>query len=84
MKKTQPHSRTSRGSYSRLELDGGNAFVRDYRRGRVRIADGDVEAFAEEFVAAATSNDAIAELARDEISQEESGSALSELCFADE
>ena len=36
----------------------------------------------EELVAAATSNDA--ELARDEISQEASGSAPSELCFADE
>jgi hypothetical protein len=55
------------------DLDTGEAFVHDYRRGFRPIEDGDVEAFGEEFIAGATSNDAIGELARDECYIEESG-----------
>jgi hypothetical protein len=47
-------------------LDGGEAFVHDFRHGFSPIREGDVEAFGEEFIAGATSNDAIGELARDE------------------
>lgn len=55
------------------ELDGGEAFILDVRHGFVPLEDGDVEAFGEEFIAAATSNDAIGELARDETYAEEAG-----------
>jgi hypothetical protein len=47
-------------------MDSGEAFVHDVRDGFVAIRDGDAEAFGEEFIAGATSNDAIGELARDE------------------
>jgi hypothetical protein len=53
------------------EADSGEAFVHDFRRGFRPIADGDVEACGEEFIAAVTSNDAVAELARDEPLTEE-------------
>jgi hypothetical protein len=53
--------------------DAGDAFVRDFRSGFRPIRDGDAEAFGEVFVSAATSNDAIAELARDEVYLEELG-----------
>ena len=55
------------------ELDGGEAFVHDYRHGFEPIAEGDVEAFGEEFIAGATSNDAVCEIARDEPYAEELG-----------
>jgi hypothetical protein len=48
------------------ELDGGEAFLHDTRWGFTHIAEGDVEAFGEEFVAGATSNEPVCELARDE------------------
>ena len=48
-------------------LDGGEAFVRDFRSGRTPIRDGDTEAFGEVFVWAITSNDAMGELASDEV-----------------
>jgi hypothetical protein len=57
-----PHSNTAHSP----NLDDGDAFLPDFRRGFVEPTDGDVEAFGEEFIAAATSADAIAELARDE------------------
>jgi hypothetical protein len=53
--------------------DTGDAFVRDFRSGFRPIRDGDAEAFGEVFVSAATSNDAIAELARDEVYLEKLG-----------
>jgi hypothetical protein len=53
------------------ELDGGEAFLHDTRWGFARIKEGDVEAFGEEFVAGATSNEPIGELARDEIDSSE-------------
>jgi hypothetical protein len=61
------------------EMDGGEAFVHDYRRGFRPIGEGDVEAFGEEFIAGATSNDAIGELARDESYAEELGGFLFEV-----
>ena len=68
----------------RLELDGGDAFIRDFRRGFRRAVDDDVEATGQEFIAAATSNDAVAELARDELTADESGDAFNGFCFAEE
>lgn len=53
------------------QIDGGEAFIADYRQGFRPIGEGDVEAFGEEFIAGATSNDAIGELARDEPYAEE-------------
>jgi hypothetical protein len=55
------------------ELDGGEAFLHDTRWGFSRIKEGDVEAFGEEFVAGATSNEPIGELARDEMDVAEAG-----------
>jgi hypothetical protein len=58
----------------RLEdADGGDAFVRDFRHGFTALEDGDVEAFGLAFVAGATSNEAVAELARDEVLADELG-----------
>jgi hypothetical protein len=54
-------------SARRAAEDGGDAFIHDFRHGFVPIADGDVEAFGEEFVAGATSNEPIGEVARDEV-----------------
>lgn len=68
---TKNRTRCARGHVE--VLDGGEAFVRDYRSGFRPIGEGDVEAFGEEFIAGATSNDAIGELARDEIHAEELG-----------
>jgi hypothetical protein len=47
--------------------DGAEAFLHDFRSGFTRIRDGDAEAFGTVFVWAVTSNDAISELARDEV-----------------
>jgi len=60
-------------------LDGGEAFVRDFRSGRTPIRDGDTEAFGEVFVWAATSNDAASELARDEVHAAEAGGLVFDL-----
>jgi hypothetical protein len=59
--------------------DGGDAFVRDFRSGFVAIRDGDTEAFGRVFVWAATSNDAISELARDEVVAAEMGGLVFDL-----
>jgi hypothetical protein len=55
------------------EIDGGEAFVHDSRDGFIPIKEGDVEAFGEEFIAGATSNEPMGELARDETYLEENG-----------
>jgi hypothetical protein len=47
-------------------LDGGEAFIQDSRHGFRPVKEGDVEAFGEEFIAGATSNEPMGELARDE------------------
>jgi hypothetical protein len=70
--RTKNKTRPTRRSHIE-ELDGGEAFVHDYRHGFRPIREGDVEAFGEEFVAGATSNDAVGELARDESYAEELG-----------
>ena len=56
-----------------VDQDGGDAFVPDYRHGFVASADGDAEALGEEFIASATSAEAVAEDARDEVLAEELG-----------
>jgi hypothetical protein len=62
-----PHLRAAHSP----DMDDGDAFLRDFRRGFVEARDGDVEAFGEEFIAAATSGHAIAELARNENGDED-------------
>ncbi len=64
-------SHVPRRGMRHVELDGGDAFVRDYRRGFTTIADDDAEAIGEEFIAAATSAEAVAESARDEVAADE-------------
>jgi len=59
--------------------DRGDAFVRDFRSGFAPIRDGDTEAFGRVFVWAATSNDAISELARDEVDAAEMGGLVFDL-----
>ena len=54
-----------------IDQDGGDAFVPDYRNGFVASTDGDAEAFGEEFIASATSAEAVAEDARDEVVADE-------------
>jgi hypothetical protein len=49
-----------------VELDEGSAFVPDSRHGFVPFTDGDAEAFGEEFIASATSGEAVGEDARNE------------------
>lgn len=68
-----------------VELDGGDAFTSDYRHGFTPIADDDAEASGEEFIAAATSAEPVAETARDEIAADElDGLALEQLQESDE
>jgi hypothetical protein len=64
-KRMRPHVRRH------IELDGGSAFVPDFRRGFVEIGDGDAEAFGEEFIASATSGEGVGEDARNERDAEE-------------
>lgn len=65
-------------------LDDGEAFVPDYRTGFVEISDGDAEAFGEEFIASATSGEAVGETARDEAYTEELGGFLFDSMFAED
>ncbi|MDB4935096.1 MAG: hypothetical protein JWP87_2068 [Labilithrix sp.] len=65
------------------EIDGGDAFLPDYRHGFVPAKDGDVEALGEEFIAAATAADGMGEIARDEMLGEEIGALTVELFFDD-
>jgi hypothetical protein len=60
-----PH-RKARWSHRHEEMDAGEAFVHDFRHGFVPATDDDVEAFGEEFVASATSNEPILELEQEE------------------
>jgi hypothetical protein len=64
-----PHGHAFAGRH--VDLDGGDAFVPDYRRGFSALSDGDAEAFGEEFIATATSAEAVAESARDELLADE-------------
>lgn len=64
-KRMRPHARRH------VELDGGSAFVPDFREGFVEIKDGDAEAFGEEFIASATSGEGVGEEARNEPDGEE-------------
>jgi hypothetical protein len=59
------------------DSDGGDAFVRDFRSGVTAVRDDYAESSGEVFVWTVTSNDAISELARDEVHADE----MSELVF---
>jgi hypothetical protein len=64
---TRTHRRTKILHPRRTEPgDGADAFLPDYRSGFVPAKEGDVEAYGEEFVFAATSNEPVGELARSE------------------
>jgi hypothetical protein len=65
------HKRTRPYVRRHVELDDGSAFVPDFRRGFVEIDDGDAEALGEEFIASATSGEAVGEDARNEPDGEE-------------
>jgi len=54
-------------------LDDGDAFIPDSRHGHVELKDDEAEAFAEEYLAAATSAEMVAEDARDEVAADELG-----------
>lgn len=60
--------------------DRGDAFIRDFRSsGFVPLRDGDSEASGQVFVWAATSNDAMGEIARDEVVAAEMGGVFVDL-----
>ena len=67
-----------------IELDGGDAFVPDFRRGLGALKDNEAEAFGEEFVSSATSAEAVAESARDEFASDELGGFVVESPLDDE
>jgi hypothetical protein len=58
------------------DLDGADAFVRDFRYGFTRISDGAVEALGEQFVWEATSNDPMGDLAGEDLRGPEYGDGL--------
>jgi hypothetical protein len=60
------HKKASLRSFTN-DPDGAEAFLHDFRSGFTRIRDSDAEAFGTVFVWTITSNDAISELARDEV-----------------
>lgn len=62
-----------------LPDDGGDAFVPDVARSHERLLDDAAEAFAEEFIATATSAEFVAEDARDEMRMDELGGPFVEL-----
>jgi hypothetical protein len=62
-----------------VDLDDGDAFVPDYRRGFVAFDDDEAEALGEEFINAATSAEAVGESARNEIADDELGGLTVEL-----
>ena len=64
-----------------VDLDDGDAFVPDFRHGFGPLKDGDAEAFGEEFIAAATSAEAMGEAARDELFDEDLGGLTLEVPF---
>jgi hypothetical protein len=65
-------------------LDGGDAFVPDFRHGFIELKDGDAEAFGEEFITAATSAEAVGESARDEVLDDELSGLTFDTSFDDE
>lgn len=60
-----------RVSHRHVDLDGGDAFLPDYRHGVAALTDDEVEAMGEEFIISATSAESIAEAARDEEVEDE-------------
>ena len=65
------HPKTRQTLRPAAQLDDGDAFVPDFRHGFVVVKDDDAEAFGEEFIAAATSAEAVGEDARDELLDDE-------------
>lgn len=63
--------RSPRVSHRPLVIDGGDAFLPDYRHGIAPPGDDEVEAMGEEFLVSATSAASIAEEARDEEASDE-------------
>jgi hypothetical protein len=66
-----------------FDLDDGDAFLPDFRHGFAPVTDGDVEAFGEEFIVAATSAEAVGEAARDELVDEDLAGLTVEASFDD-
>lgn len=66
-----------------VDQDDGDAFVPDFRHGFVPVKDGDAEACGEEFIAAATSAEAVGEAARNELMDEELDGLSLELSYED-
>lgn len=64
-------ARFDRQGHRPVELDGGAAFVPDFRRGFVEIDDGDAETLGEQFIASATSGEGAFEDARNEADDDE-------------
>lgn len=60
-----------RVSHRHVDLDGGDAFLPDYRRGVAHLSDDEVEAMGEEFILTATSAESVSESARDEEAPDE-------------
>ena len=56
-----------------IDTDSGSAFVPDVARTHEALVDDEAEAFAEEFIATATSAEFVGEDARDETTTEELG-----------
>ncbi len=78
-------NKKARHGHRRVDpIDDGEAFVHDFRRGFVPVRDGDAEAFGEEFIAGATSNEPIGEIARDEAYTAEIGGVVIDVDVADE
>ncbi len=68
-----PKTSSKRPSRPPPPIDGGDAFVPDFRRGAVHLADEEADALAEEYLASATSGEEAFEDARDEVTDEEVG-----------
>ncbi len=67
-----------------IELDGGDAFVPDCRHASSPLIDSEAEAFGEELIAAATSAEAVAEPARNELLASELDERFMEVADDDE
>ena len=64
-------NRIPRVSHRHVVIDGGDAFLPDYRHGVAPSGDDEVEAMGEEFLVSATSAESVAEEARDEEATDE-------------
>lgn len=64
-------NRSPRVSHRHVDLDGGDAFLPDFRHGLTPSRDDEVEAMGEEFIVSATSAESVAEEARDEQAPDE-------------